>query len=175
MKTLCLLRHAKASWKNNHMSDLERPLVVNGYDDIYQTSHKLKEQRLQPEIIITSHAKRAFDTAQSLSTELNKSSPTPIEIVTKPAIYEADVTTLLDTLAEINDDYQHVLLIGHNPGLSLLANYISEQTIQSLPPCGLICFTCPIRHWNHIVANAEAIHNNSVRGYPIKFKALTHG
>ena len=66
MKTLLVLRHAKSSWKNSQMSDHERPLNKRGRRDAPRMGRLLGEEGLVPDLIVSSTAERALETAQEV-------------------------------------------------------------------------------------------------------------
>ena len=67
MKTLYIIRHAKSSWENPTMSDLDRPLNERGKRDAPRMGKRLKEKAIHPTVLISSPAKRAFGTAKRIA------------------------------------------------------------------------------------------------------------
>ena len=69
MKTLFLLRHAKSSWKQPEMNDHDRPLNKRGKKEAPKVGEYLKANDLVPDLILSSTARRAHDTAQAVAEE----------------------------------------------------------------------------------------------------------
>jgi phosphohistidine phosphatase len=136
MKTLTLIRHAKSSWKNAYLLDIDRPLNKRGKRDAPKMGGRLADQGTSPELIVSSPATRAMVTAETIALEIDY----PIEdIVVDERIYMADVDDLLSFIQRLDDTLEHVMLFGHNPGLTDLVNTLSpSQTIDNVPTCGVI-------------------------------------
>ena len=75
MKTILLLRHAKSSWKDAGLSDHARPLNKRGLRDAPRMGRLIAEQRLKPELILSSSAVRAMRTAQAVADAINDATP----------------------------------------------------------------------------------------------------
>lgn len=149
MKTLYLTRHAKSSWKHPNLSDFERPLNKRGKHDAPLMGAFLKNNRISPDLILSSPAKRALQTAKILAKELEY----PHEkILTNQRIYLADIDTLEDIIQNVTDDFQHLMLIGHNPGLTHLANYLSDARIANIPTTGIAEIHFDVNQWRKIMA-----------------------
>lgn len=147
MKTLYLVRHAKSSWKDNNLRDFERPLNKRGKRDAPIIAQRLKERGVKPDAIISSTAKRALKTAKIIAGELEFPQK---KIDTKESVYLADVPTLLKVLKKINDKHERAMLFGHNPGLTMLANFLSNEQVDNIPTCGVFCVEFPVEFWKDI-------------------------
>jgi phosphohistidine phosphatase len=136
MKTLTLIRHAKSSWKNAHLLDIDRPLNKRGKRDSPMMGQRLAERGSSPDLIVSSPATRAMVTAETIAREIDY----PVDdIVVNERIYMADVDDLLAVIWSLDDTLDHVMFFGHNPGLTDLVNTLSPyQTIDNIPTCGVI-------------------------------------
>jgi phosphohistidine phosphatase len=118
MKSIFLLRHAKASKNPKYHSDFIRPLSARGLQQLTDLSKLLLEKAIQFDYAITSPAFRALNTGvilyQNLNWDLN-------HLLVEPGLYYSDSAYLLKLLHNLPDEYNHVLLIGHNPQLNDLA------------------------------------------------------
>jgi len=78
MKTIYLARHAKSSWDMsfvlNLSSDFDRPLNKRGESDAVKVGNEMKKRLWQPDVIISSPAKRAKQTCLSYCENLDYSS-----------------------------------------------------------------------------------------------------
>jgi phosphohistidine phosphatase len=123
MKTLLLLRHAKSSWKEPGLSDFERPLNGRGLKAAPVIGRFLRRKNLQPDLILSSPAKRASQTARLVI----ESMKLQVEPRFDEHIYEASVHDLLMVISEVEDSANTVLLVGHNPGLEALLEFLTGE------------------------------------------------
>lgn len=135
MKTLILMRHAKSSWNNPNLPDFERPLNKRGKFDALLMAEVLRELKLNFDYLLTSSAKRAMDTAKIISDKLN------LQMTIDKNLYLASSTLILEIINRIDEEFSNILIIAHNPGLTSLANQISNYQLENLPTSGIIAFT----------------------------------
>ena len=147
MKTLYLLRHAKSSWDNPDLRDYDRPLNSRGKQDAPRMGTWLKDQGIIPDLILTSSAKRALATAQHFI----KAMDIPDTVLQMDErLYLAAPDEMLSVIAEIDDNVEALFLVGHNPGLTDLANQLSEARIDNLPTGGIFAVTFAIQKWSEL-------------------------
>lgn len=164
MKKLYLIRHAKSSWKDESLSDFERPLNKRGKLNAPLMGSVLKKKKVHPDIILSSKALRAKTTAKIIAKELKCTH----EIEFRDEIYEANTYSLYRLLTKVSDNNNLVFLIGHNPSLNDLAKRFVDFE-ENIPTCGIveIEFTC--QYWNEIDAsNAKLISFDYPKNYDIK-------
>ncbi|CAN5293783.1 histidine phosphatase family protein [soil metagenome] len=154
MKTLCLIRHAKSSWNHPEINDIDRPLELRGEEDAVVVGKWLYEQTFKPDIILSSPANRAINTAKILAAQLHYDTES---IIIEPSVYEASVEDLLAVIKNVDDKYSTLLLVGHNPGLTWLANYLAEDHMINLHTCGVYCITFETSTWQDIT-DADSKH-----------------
>lgn len=147
MKTLYLIRHAKSSWKNELQDDFDRPLNQRGKDDAPMMGQRLKKLGLQPDMIVSSPAKRARKTAAKIAAELNYQVE---KILLVPEIYEAEINDLLGVTELLPDSAATVFLVGHNPGISGLAAYLTGNFADNLPTCSVYAIDFQIDSWQAV-------------------------
>ncbi len=133
MKKLYIIRHAKSSWKDSMLDDFDRPLNKRGQKDAPFMGKQLAKRGVQADMIISSPAVRAKTTAQIIAKELHFTKP----VVYEESIYEADVESLYQVLRSVDEKYNTVLLIGHNPGLNMLAEDLADFH-ENIPTCGVV-------------------------------------
>jgi len=121
MKSLLLLRHAKSSWDDGTVADVERPLAVRGRQAASAMADELARRGWVPDHVLVSPARRTRETWAAFQARLSAAP----EVQFPRALYEAAAPRLLDTLRQMSDDARTVLLIGHNPGLEELAKKLS--------------------------------------------------
>ena len=137
MKSVCLVRHAKSSWKDLSLHDKERPLNKRGKHDAPMMAQKLKTKGVVPDIILSSPAKRAYKTAK----HFGKIYDLPVTLDER--LYEADTHVLKRVLQEAFETYDHVMLVSHNPGLTDFNDAISDIPLYNIPTAGIVCITFP--------------------------------
>ena len=147
MKRLTLLRHAKSSWKEPSGSDVDRPLNRRGKRDAPDMGRRLAKARFLTDAVITSPARRARKTARLVASEIGFADG---DIMTEERIYEADVGDLVGIVREFDETLSRVLLVGHNPGFTDLANRLSGERIPNVPTCGVVVIEFPVRSWKDV-------------------------
>lgn len=126
MKTLLLMRHAKAGWDGSQHSDLERSLNQRGMQEAPQMGAFLKEEDLIPQLILASPAKRSRQTVEKVVA----SSSYEGEVQYYPEFYMAEAPAYLERLGQLPDDFERVLVVGHNPGLEGLLQILSGEVLS---------------------------------------------
>jgi phosphohistidine phosphatase len=148
MKTIYLIRHAKSSWKEPNQLDIERPLNNRGKNDAPFIGKKLKDLEVNLEFIVCSPANRTRQTVSLLCEQLNY----PINTVKfDKNIYEAPLTNLIQAVNKIPTQFNEVALIGHNPSITYLANYLTDNYIDNIPTCGVVKIELEIDNWNEVI------------------------
>ncbi|MGD9303488.1 MAG: histidine phosphatase family protein [Desulfobacterales bacterium] len=147
MKTLYLVRHAKSSWKYPNLDDFERPLNKRGRKNAPFMGKVLKKLKVAPDLVMSSPANRAATTARIIAAAINY----PLEnIVYSEAIYEFSENALIHVIKQIEDSVNNAMVVGHNPAINGLANYIGDQPISNIPTCGVFCVDLDISSWAKI-------------------------
>ncbi len=156
-KRLTLLRHAKSDWSEPGLSDFDRPLNKRGRNDAPRMGELLVKQCICPQLIISSDAKRARTTAELVAQKLGYKLD---RIVHNHALYLAPPSTLLEVLLRNAADHDHVMVVAHNPGMTDLANRLSNARIDNLPTCGVFMVESGQDNWEQL---AEG--NNTFAGF----------
>lgn len=139
-KSLTLLRHAKSSWTNAHLSDHERPLNDRGKRDAPDMAKRLLDRSCIPDMIFTSSAARALETAALVAKSLSIRD-THIQVFDK--LYLATAENIMSVIAQAeNSAVEHLMVIGHNPGMENLGGYLSAEAMAQLPTAGMYHFGC---------------------------------
>ena len=148
MRKLILLRHAKSSWKDTSLDDFDRPLNRRGKKDAPIMADKLSMRKIKIDLIISSPAKRTTETVKIFANILGYQS----EIIFNDKLYEASYKEILKVINLIDDKYQNVLLVCHNPGITDLANYISNYFIENISTSGMVGLSTS-SSWKNISEN----------------------
>lgn len=164
MRTLLLVRHAKSSWDDPALSDKERPLNKRGKDDAPKMGKLLKKRDFQPDLIVSSPAKRAYSTAKRIAKELDYRKN---NIETDEALYMADTEDFISVIKNIDDNIYNLMLFSHNFGITYFANLISGSEIDNIPTCGLVRIDFEIESWKQITATkGKLIYFEYPKKYP---------
>ncbi|MEC7696608.1 MAG: histidine phosphatase family protein [Planctomycetota bacterium] len=150
MKTILLLRHAKSSWKDAGQTDHARPLNKRGIRDSPRMGRLIAEQSLTPDLIVSSSAVRAVLTARAVSEAIGGLAP----LVEEDELYLASPGTYIDTVRYLEESFQRILLVGHNPGISELLNALTVcDTV--MPTAALAQIELPINQWRQLSPQTE--------------------
>lgn len=131
---LYLLRHAKSSWRDLTCDDFDRPLKKKGIKDSKLLGDSLCSKKLDISCIISSSAARAKQTAEIIYDKIQLNN----KIIFCKQIYDSNIFNLLEFVRNINEDIMNVILVGHNPALTELNNYLSGHIIENIPTCGIV-------------------------------------
>jgi phosphohistidine phosphatase len=119
--TLVLLRHAKAEPPLQYATDAERPLSTRGHSDATAAGVWLAEQGLIPDRVLCSPALRTRQTWDDVAAAIGAAAP---EVAYVASMYDAGAEALLRTIAQTSDDVRTLLVVGHNPILSIVSGYL---------------------------------------------------
>jgi phosphohistidine phosphatase len=162
LRHLTLLRHAKSSWQESGVSDHDRPLSQRGLRDAPVMGRRILARGSRPSLIISSTALRARHTAQIIARELGY----PGEFLQRePELYLATPEQIMAVLARQSDSFRNIIVCGHNPGLTELANRLSGTEIDNIPTCGMVVIDLDLDSWAGI---ANALGTQQVFDYPKK-------
>jgi phosphohistidine phosphatase len=142
MKTLLLMRHAKSSWKHPELPDQDRPLNKRGEKDAPRLGKFIREKELTPQVILASPAKRVKQTVEGMTGKMDFKG----KVKYHDALYLAEPSTYIATLQKTSDDFERVMIVGHNPGMEGLLQILSGK-VESLPTAALAHIVLPIDHW----------------------------
>lgn len=145
MKRLTLVRHAQAEDKFLGQRDWDRPLTKRGIMDAIEMAQRLKAKRLKPELILSSPAIRTQQTSDIFVEHLSGS-----KIESVDELYLATCSQLLKTL-QLQNKFNHLVIVGHNPGLTELADLISDQyRIDGMPTASIVTMKLNIDSWQDL-------------------------
>jgi len=143
MKTIYFIRHAKSSWDDPLLDDHDRPLNKRGRRDGPIMARRLLGLDLAPDGILCSTARRARQTAGYFKDVL-----TVENAIYLRELYHAWPATIEARVQKLPDDWQTVLVFGHNPGYTDLANDLQhDHYIGNLPTCGIVGATIDVDRW----------------------------
>lgn len=162
MKELFVIRHAKAGWFETDCSDFERPLDAHGMQESLVMASRLHAKGIVPDLIYASAAKRARTTAEQLAGVLCYPSE---RIVLQKEIYTAGRSELLKLISSSPEQINRCFLVGHNPVITELAEWLTETSFGLLPTCAVVGITLVVDTWRNIFFGAGKV---SLYDYPQK-------
>lgn len=155
MKRLIIVRHAKAEKSAPRGGDFARPLAPRGTADAAEMGRRLARRGVQPETIVTSPAERALATARLVARELDFPWD---EIRSAKRAYLAEERTLLDLVRELDAGAESALLVGHNPGITELAQALVRSFVEELPTGAVVAIDLPADTWAGVRRGSGSLH-----------------
>lgn len=146
-KTLYLLRHAKSSWKDSSLANYDRPLNKRGKRDAPEMGQRLVKQGIRPDLIVSSPARRAKNTAEAIAEAVGYAAP---RIRWESSLYHAIPETLLRELQCTSNSHSSLMLVGHNPGFTDFCNLLSEQPVDNIVTAGIVCLEFDVNSWAEV-------------------------
>lgn len=150
MKQLFIIRHAKSDWGNFNLRDFDRPLNPRGHQNAPAMVERFVARGLKPDMMISSPAMRAITTAKYFASGWKLQAN---QLTTNSSIYEANTKTLLQVINGFEDEFSSIALFGHNPGLTDLVNYLTDEYIANMPTCSVAIIEFPFDEWKLISGN----------------------
>jgi phosphohistidine phosphatase len=155
MKRLYLLRHTKSSWKEDDLSDHERPLAPRGRRTAPPIGVYLRDHAIHPDLVLASSARRTRETWELVSLML----PRPPRVLYEDKLYMATADELLARLRRVDSEAASVLVVGHNPGLQELAERLfgdgDSAALAKLrgkfPTGALVIYEFDIERWAELL------------------------
>ncbi len=142
-----IVRHAKSSWKDPSLTDKDRPLNKRGKHDAPKMAEHLRDQlNLQPDLIISSPANRALTTAKIFHKVLGPQNDIDIQM----DLYHASTSDIDHVIHTCNDEFQKIMIFGHNPGFTYYVNRFTNDFLDNLPTCGVAQIRCTSTSWSEM-------------------------
>ena len=146
MKTWVMVRHAKSSWEFN-LPDRERPLADRGIQDAILVSQELNKLNLHTDKVYSSPAKRTFDTAFLMVSELGLSTE---NIQIEEDLYDFMGEQILGFVRSLPDDLHTIMTFGHNNACTHIAQSIGNYTNAKVPTATAVIFHFDVSLWSDI-------------------------
>lgn len=145
MKTILLLRHAKAEPIATGQKDFDRPLAPRGREDAARVGRAIAAMDLVPDAIVTSPAARALETAEGAAKAMKKAPA----LRRDPSLYDAPGSAWLLALRRLEAGVEIVLVVAHNPGAEDAAALLvgSSRAILQCPTAGLVGLDADVAAW----------------------------
>ena len=146
MKQLILVRHAKSSW-DAPLRDYDRPLTGKGIKDAHLVSSNISKHIPKSFLLWSSAAKRASETALIFAQNISF----PIEsIVFKEELYTFDERKLEQIIKSCSDDYDHLVVFGHNEAITNFVNKYGNTFVDNVSTSGFVNIIFDQNSWESI-------------------------
>jgi phosphohistidine phosphatase len=146
-KTLLLIRHAEAEEPSPALKDYDRELTSSGTMRASRIGRELAAQGEKPSALFASSARRAVTTAELVGEQLGFVGQ-HIQYVDE--LYNASPRTLLDFFTHLADQHPYVAIVGHNPGITYLAEYLTGAEIGTMSMGSVAKVVFPFDGWELI-------------------------
>jgi phosphohistidine phosphatase len=143
-RQLTLLRHAKSSWDDATLKDRNRTLNDRGEHDAPLMGQRLRARGTHPTLFLTSPAVRARRTAKIIAREIGY----PLDrLQREEELYLASPDEIMAVLARQDSSIRDIMVCGHNPGLTQLANLLTGAGIDNVPTAGVVVMELNLGRW----------------------------
>ena len=145
---LTLVRHAKTEPGRPGQEDWDRVLEPRGQRDAPEMARRLKQQSGKPDRILSSPAVRAITTATIMARELGVAAQ---KVQQDERLYLASTKDMLAVIRELGERTRHLMVVGHNPGITEFADRISsERGVDNMPTCAVYTLQFAIAAWSEL-------------------------
>ena len=152
MKKILICRHGKSSWEDPYLSDHNRPLAPRGLRNSKEMAERLLTHSIKPDLVLSSDAKRARDTAYITLDILGINKE---KIEQHESLFHASANTIMEHLQTLSNNIDTVFIFGHNPGFNELI-WMLGGDLENLPTAGQFGFSFGVDEWSKIhPQNAE--------------------
>lgn len=145
MKSLLLLRHGKSSWSDDSLADHDRPLKKRGRRAAQQMGRLLAALQLVPDLVLTSTAIRARDTAVLMADTAGYRGT----ISAIAELYHADPAAFVEVVSQISTEPEVILVVGHNPGMEEWLRQLVESQ-HEMPTAAVAQIELPVESWGEV-------------------------
>lgn len=152
MKNLIIVRHCKSSWKDPSLSDFDRPLNKRGNIDGELMSNYLREKEKKIDKLILSTSIRTRLTSKYFIEKIHFNSISYLD-----ELYHASYSEIIKIISKIENNFNNIMVIGHNPGLTELINHFTDMRIYNIPTTGIIKVEFKEDKWSKISENKGKI------------------
>jgi phosphohistidine phosphatase len=142
-KVLYLVRHAKAEPQQYEKKDYDRNLDPQGEREAVAMGKALKDRAEVPDLVLASSAARTAQTANLMLSQL----PNPGTLRLMDELYQTGVGAMLKLLNQVDRNHQAVMLVGHNPSISLALQQFAGPLQPDMPTCSVVKITFNINDW----------------------------
>ena len=148
MKSLYIVRHAKSSWSNPDLIDLDRPIMETGKKGLNSVIAFLLEEAVAPDLIISSHAVRAAETANIIAHSLQVEKE---NVFQDKSLYFGDVNSVRRLFYDLPSNASSLMVVGHNPTMTTFANIFLDEMLEWLPTSAVVALGFDTSNWLNVL------------------------
>lgn len=146
-KDLFFIRHSEAREAYRGQTDIDRELTDSGSVRAMQLANYLKSSGIQADALLSSEANRARSTAMLLAEHVL----TPdLEVIYHEDLYESSVRLMLGLINQLDNQWEKVIIVGHNPIIPYTVEYLTNTIVETLDPAGMLWLTADTDNWAEI-------------------------
>ncbi len=146
-RRLYIIRHGKSNWDNEGLDDIDRPLAPRGIRNAAEIAERFKRKSLLPQLILSSPANRALNTALIMS-KIWGVGPENLQI--HDPLYLAYVSEIEQVVSSAPAEITDLAIFGHNPSFTMYANLFLAAPLDNLPTSGAVVVTLESEEWGRI-------------------------
>lgn len=147
-KVLFLLRHGEAAPSSGYGLDHSRALTRDGTKQLERLSHTLEINNVMFDLVLCSSSVRTIQTAEIIT----KAAPAK-NLVLLDELYEADPSIMLNLVNQTPSEVRYLLVVAHNPGISAMAAYLSNESFINLKPGMMVKIDIYLDKWEAVGKN----------------------
>lgn len=145
MKTLLIIRHAHAESAVFGMNDFDRALSARGKQEAQKIAEKLAGRNISVDSWLCSSARRTMETSTILRHHLHAKENSLMCI---DGLYQASSYKLKTQIIQISDNWSSAAIVAHNPGITDLANALTDELrIDDMPPGSVVAISSNSKQW----------------------------
>tara|TARA_E500000081_G_scaffold96110_1_gene97185 strand:+ start:4334 stop:4816 length:483 start_codon:yes stop_codon:yes gene_type:complete len=152
MKEIFFLRHAKSSWDDFALKDFDRPLSTRGIQDAELMGNFFRSKKIKLDLVLSSPSKRTKETIEHF---FSKDKP-KLEFIDN--IYHASMEDILDELYQISEEINTVMIVGHNPSMHDITEFLTQKFLNKYPTCALAQITTENK-WTELTQGCSSLKN----------------
>lgn len=147
LRRLYIIRHAKSSWDHHGLEDIDRPLASRGIRNAKDMAGRLLKAGLIPQVLFTSPANRALNTALLMSSKWKLD---PEQLQVHELLYDAYVSDIQKVVSRAPSHISDLAIYGHNPAFTAYANIFLDFQLDNLPTAGVVVVSLESDSWEDI-------------------------
>ena len=152
MKEIFFLRHAKSSWDDFALKDFDRPLSTRGIQDAELMGNFFRSKKIKLDLVLSSPSKRTKETIEHF---FSKDKP-KLEFIDN--IYHASMEDILDELYQISEEMNAVMIVGHNPSMHDITEFLTQKFLNKYPTCALAQISTENK-WTELTQGCSILEN----------------
>lgn len=149
VRNLLLIRHAEAEFPGERKRDFDRNLTANGHNQGIILAAYVKDLPFSLDAVYHSPAQRTVQTSHLIVNGLNK----PPRLMDAEELYEATGNLMRAFVNRMDDNFQNVAIVAHNPGIAELHSYLTRK-FESYGPSSCSWVECRVESWSHLTENS---------------------